>query len=149
MLPDDVFRDRLEQTLVDIENTVSKMDDCAAVDVAVSARYWRVIVVPKEILACPFELMITSDQKFSLKLADEVHEGLPVEHFELFPRLIRAIEAGRVEKITKLSADTDELLAVEMCVRLEPGPDWRRERRLIPLVAPEVWRTHRYLCYRR
>jgi hypothetical protein len=149
MLPDDVFRDRLEQTLVEIEKSVAKMRDYAAVDVAASPRYWRVVVLPFFAAACPMDLMIKADQTFSLKLAGEAFEDRPVEHFELFPHLVRAIEAGHVEKISKHDAMTDALVAIEMRVALGPGWDWLGERRIAPVTSAEEWRTHRYLAYRR
>lgn len=149
MLPDDVFRDRLEKTLVEIETSVARMRDYAAVDVTATPSYWRVVVLPVVPEACLFELMITSKQTFSLKLAEETFENLPVEHFELFPHLVRSIEAGDVEKISKSHAMTDELFAIEMRVALGPGWDWRGERRIAKSLPGEVWRTHRYLPYRR
>ncbi|WP_423415364.1 hypothetical protein RLW55_01565 [Hyphomicrobium sp. B1] len=149
MLPDDVFRDRLEKTLVEIETSVARMRDYAAVEVIATTAYWRVVVLPIVPEACPFELLITSKQTFSLKLAEEAFEDLPVEHFELFPHLVRSIEAGHVEKISKFDAMTDELVAIEMRVALSPGWDWRGERRIAKAPPEEVWRTHRYLAYRR
>jgi len=149
MLPDDVFRDRLEKTLIEIEAMVPNIRDCAAVDVTASAHYWRLVVQPYLAEACPFELLINSNQKFSLKLADETFENLPVERFELFPHLVRAIEAGHVEKISKLDTMTDVLVAVAMRVELKPGWDWLGERRITTLPSPAEWRTHRYLSYRR
>ncbi|MBS0251710.1 MAG: hypothetical protein JSR78_11680 [Proteobacteria bacterium] len=149
MLPDDVFRDRLEKTLVEIEAAVARMRDYAAVDVTATPAYWRVVVLPVLPEACLFELLITSKQTFSLKLAEETFENLPVEHFELFPHLVHAIEAGRVEKISKFDAMTDELVAIEMRVMLGPGWDWRGERRIAKAPPEEIWRTHGYLAYRR
>lgn len=149
MLPDDVFRDRLERTLVEVEAIVSKMRDCASVNVSATPRYWRVTVVPFFASACPFELMIKSDQKFNLKLASEVFENRPVDHFELFPHLIRAIDEGHVEKISKFDVTTGALVAVEMRVALGPGWEWSGERRIAPPTPSEEWRTHRYLAYRR
>ncbi len=149
MLPDDVFRDRLEQTLVEIEAAVAKVRDFAAVDIAASPAYWRLVVVPVEEAACPFELMIRADQTFSLKLADETAENLPIERFEFFPHLVRAIEEGHVEKISKHSTLTDALVAVAMRVALTPGWDWLHERRITPATSEEEWRTQPYLPYRR
>lgn len=149
MLPDDVFRDRLEQTLVEVEKSVTNLRDCAAVEITASPRYWSVVVFPFLAAACPFELMIKADQTFSVKLAGEAFENRPVERFELFPHLVRAIEAGRVDKISKFDAMTDALLAIEMHVELAPGWDWFGERRIRPPSPAEEWRTHRYLAYRR
>jgi hypothetical protein len=149
MLPDDVFRDRLEQTLAEVEKSAASMRECATVEVKASARYWNMAVLPFQIGACPLELMIKADQKFSLKLADEAFENRPIERFELFPHLVRAVEAGRVERISKFNAMTEALAAIEMRVELEPGWDWREERRLAPASSAEEWRSFRYLPYRR
>jgi hypothetical protein len=149
MLPDDVFRDRLEQTLAEIEKSIASMRECATIEVKASTRYWSMAALPFQTGACPFELMVKSDQKFSLKLADEAFENRPVERFELFPQLVRAIEAGRVERISKFDAMTDALVGIEMRVELEPGWDWLAERRLASVTTAEEWQAHRYLPYRR
>jgi hypothetical protein len=149
MLPDDVYRARLEQTLVDIEAWAAKTRDCAAIDITASQKYWRMVVLPYFPLACPFELMIKSHQKFSLKMADETYEDRPVEHFDLFPALARAIEAGHVERIEKFTAATETPVGIATRVELAPGWDWIGERRISPLVESEEWRTHRFLAYRR
>jgi hypothetical protein len=149
MLPDDVFRDRLEQTLLEIEAHIIKTRDVAAVDVAASARYWRIVVRPFLPQACPFELLINSDQKFSLTLVNETFENLPVERLDLFPALVRAIEAGRVDKIEMLDAKTGFLARTAMRVELAPGWDWLGEHQVGPPADSEEWRTHRYLAYRR
>lgn len=147
MLPDDVFRDRLEQTLVEIETHVANTREWAVVEVAASPRYWRMAVLPFFPGACPFELMIKADQKFSLKLAEHAFEDRRLESFDLFPNLIRAVEAGHVEKISKFNAMTEKLVAVAMRVDLSPDSHWSGEHRLLPPVPSEEWRTHRYLPY--
>lgn len=85
MLPNDVFRDRLERTLIDLEAWAKATADCAEIGIAASERYWRMVVVPNADLACPFELMIKSDQKFGLKLAAETYDDRPIERLDLFP----------------------------------------------------------------
>jgi len=149
MLSNDVFRDRLEQTLVDLESWAAGMADCAEVGIAASDRYWRMVVVPNVDLACPFELMIKSDQKFGLKLAAETYEDRPIERFDLFPALVRAIEAGHVDKIEIFNAMTDRLVGIAMRVGLKPGWDWIADRRIAPPTSAEEWRTRRFLPYRR
>ena len=47
MLPDDVFRDRLEATLVEVEAWATRTRDCASIDVMASPRYWRMVVLPQ------------------------------------------------------------------------------------------------------
>jgi hypothetical protein len=149
MLPDDVFRARLEQTLVEIEAWAGKTRDCATIDVGASQKYWGMLVIPHFHMACPFELIIKSGQKFSLKLADEAYEDRPVEHFDLFPALARAIEAGHVERIEIFDAATDTLVGITTRVALAPGWDWIGERRIAPPVDAEECRTQRFLSYRR
>ena len=149
MLPDDVFRGRLEQTLVEIEAWAGKTRDCATIDVGASQKYWGMLVLPHFPTACPFELIIKSEQKFSLQLADETYEDRPVEHFDLFPALARAVEAGHIERIEILDAATDTLVGVRTRVELAPGWDWIGERRIAPPVESEECRTHRFLPYRR
>lgn len=149
MLPNDVFRDRLERTLVDLESWAAAMADCAGIGIAASERYWRMVVVPNVDLACPFELMIRSDQKFGLKLAAETYEDRPIERFDLFPALVRAIEAGGVDNIEMFNAMTDALVGIAIRVELAPGWDWIGDRRIAPPAPTEEWRTRRFLPYRR
>ncbi len=149
MLPDDVFRSQLEKTLIEIEAWAESIRDCAAAEVTASPRYWRLAVTPVYSSACPFDLLINSDQKFSLKLANENFEGRPVERLDLFPALVRAIEAGRVDRIEMLDCKTGFLARVAMRVGLVPGWDWLGERRVGPHAESEEWRTHRFLAYRR
>lgn len=149
MLPDDVFRDRLEKTLIEIETHVAKTRDNAAVEIAASPNYWRLIMLPYCAAACPFELMIKASQKFSLKIAEETFEDLPIEGFDLFPKLVQAIEAGRVDRIEMLDSKTGFLARIAMRVELAPGWDWLGEHQVGPPADSEEWRTHRYLAYRR
>ncbi|MBS0232641.1 MAG: hypothetical protein JSR99_04055 [Proteobacteria bacterium] len=149
MLPDDVFRDRLEQTLIEIETHITNTRECAAVEVIASPHYWRMVVMPFFPDTCPFELIVKADQKFSIRLADQTFEDRAIEDFGLFLKLLRAIEAGRVEKILKFNAMTEELVAIAMRVSLELDRDWRGEHRLAPIAPSEEWRMHRYLPYRR
>jgi hypothetical protein len=154
MLPNDVFRERLEQTLVDLEAWAQGNQDCADIEIAASERYWKMAVVPHFPRACAFELLIDADQTFGLMLQNEVYENRPIERFDLFPKLVTAIAAGRVERIETLNALTDLLLAIEMRVELADGWDWIGSRYLpVPslsaLKADEERRTYRFLPYRR
>lgn len=149
MLSDDVFRDRLEQTLVDIEAWAAGIRDCADVGIAASERYWRIVVVPGEDLACAFELLVKADQTFDLRLAAETYEDRPIERMDLFPALVRAIEAGHVDKIEMYNVMTAALAGITMRVELKPGWDWIGQRRIAPSGPAEEWRTRRFLPYRR
>jgi hypothetical protein len=154
MLPDDVFRHRLEETLVALEAWAGDTRDCAAIDISASPRYWHMSVAPQADGTCPFELMLQSDQTFTLKLVDEVYEDRPIERFDLFLGLVEAIAAGAVDRIETFNAQTEIPLGVEMRVELAPGWDWIGAHRVTPrpvraLEAEEERRTHRFLPYRR
>jgi hypothetical protein len=154
MLPDDVFRDRLERTLVDLEAWADGMRDCAEIDIAASPRYWRMSVAPHIAGGCPFELMINSDQTFDLRLASEVYENKPLDRFDFFVKLANAIAAGRVERNETRNALTGVLLAIGMRVEIQDGWDWTGVRRVTPVPLPaleadEERSTHRFLSYRR
>ena len=154
MLSDDVFRDRLEQTLVDLEAWASGMRDCAEVEITASPHFWRMSVAPHIAGACPFELMINSNQTFSLRLASEVYENRPLDRFDFFLKLVNAIADGRVERTKTRNALTGVLLAIGVRVEIEDGWDWIGARRVTPeplpaLEAEEIRSTHRFLPYRR
>ncbi|MBA2126649.1 hypothetical protein DLM45_10510 [Hyphomicrobium methylovorum] len=154
MLPDDVFRERLESTLVELETWAETTRHCADIDIGASPRYWRIEVVPHFSGACPFALMLSANQTFTLELAGERHSDLPIEHFDLFPRLARAVRVGNVERIETLNALTKVLLMVEMRVSLGDNRDWIGQRRIVPqnldvLLDSEERTAHRFLAYER
>lgn len=86
-------------------------------------------VAPHFSRACPFQILLLATPQFSLDLAGEVYEDKPVDRFDIFPMLARAIAAGRVERHDLVSAMTGTLEAVEMRVQLEDGWVWVGERR--------------------
>lgn len=154
MLSDDVYRDRLEKTLVELEAWANEMRGSADIAITASDRYWRMAVAPFLSSACPFELLIKADQTFDLALNREVYENRPVERFDLFPTLAKAIAAGRVEKIVTRNALTGILIDIATRVELAPGWDWIGSRKVLknfvrPLEADEERQTHRFLSYDR
>lgn len=153
MLPDDVFRDRLEETLVGLEAWANETRDCAVIDIAASPRYWRMSVTPHMAGACSFELVVKADQTFDLRLDREIYENEPVNRFDFFPRLAAAIAAGHVERIETLSALTGALIEIEMRVELADDWDWTGRRRVAPSLHTgdllEERHSHRFLPYRR
>jgi hypothetical protein len=155
MIPDDVFRERLEQTLIELETWADKTRDCAEIDIAATGRYWRMTVTPLFPGSCRFELLINSNQTFDLSLDGEVYENKRIDRFDLFLNLVTAIAAGRVEKIETRSTLTNILIAVEMRVELRKGLDWIGSRTVLksPLLhvlqGAEERRTFRFLAYRR
>jgi hypothetical protein len=154
MLSDDAFRERLEQTAARLDAWAERMRPHAHCTITRGSGYWNLCAKPFLPRACPFDLILKSDQTFSLKLDSEICENKPIDRFELFPQLVSAIEEGRVEKIETFNALTDSLVAVEMQAELAPGFDWIGCRRVVSftptsLSAAEQRRTYPYLAYAR
>jgi hypothetical protein len=154
MLPDDVFRERLEQTLVDLETWAEETRGAADIAITASDRYWRMVVKPFFPGACPFELLIKASQTFDLGLDREAYENKPIQRFDLFLILVKAIVAGQVERIETRNALTGILTNVAMRVELAPGWDWIgsrtvQKRFIRPLEADEEQSIHRFLSYNR
>jgi hypothetical protein len=154
MLPDDVFRVRLEETLIELESWAAAMRECADIEITASEQYWHMTVNPWLKRACPFELLIDSKQTFALALNAEAYDNAPIDQFDLFPKLARAIASGRVEKIETRNALTGILIAIAMRVEIAEGWDWIGhrivlERSLDTLGQEEVCETSRYLPYQR
>jgi len=154
MLSDDVYRDRLEKTLIELETWANSMRGSADIAIAGSDRYWRMAVSPFLPSACPFELLIKSSQTFDLALNREVYENRPVERFDLFPKLVTAVADGRVERVETRNALTGILIDVATRIELAPGWEWIGSRKVLkhfirPLEANEERQTHRFLSYDR
>ena len=154
MLPDDVFRERLEKTLVDLETWAEETRGSADIAITASDRYWRMVVRPFFQGACPFELLIKASQTFDLALDREAYENKPVQRFDLFLILAKAIVAGHVERIETRNELTGILTNVAMRVELAPGWDWIGSRTVLkrfirPLEANEEQSASRCLSYSR
>ena len=154
MLSDDVYRDHLEKTLVELEAWANATRGSADIAITASDRYWRMAVVPFLPSACPFELLIKADQTFDLMLNGEVYENRPVERFDLFPKLATAIAAGHVDRIETRNSQTGNLLDIATRVELAPGWDWIGSRKVLkrflqPLEANEERQARRFLSYDR
>ena len=154
MIPDDTYRDRLAATIGALSDWAQSVKDAAHVDITNSDAFWKLRVEPRAPGACPFELLFDGHQQFSLALADEIYENRPVDRFDFFLMLVRAIERGGVERIESRNALTDALAAIEMKVELGDGWAWVGERRVGSRAAlksdgGKVHRTARFLPYRR
>jgi hypothetical protein len=154
MLPDDVFRERLEKTLIELETWAGETRGSADITITASDRYWRMVVRPFFPGACPFELLIKANQTFDLVLDHETYEDKPIQRFDLFLILAKAIAEGRVERIETRNALTGILTNVAMRVELAPGWDWIGSRTVLkrfirPLEADEEQSTYRFLPYNR
>ena len=154
MIADDLFRDRLEATLLELEAWADATRFLADVAVNATSTYWGMAVAPLASGACPFELVIDRDQTFSLQVAQEIYEKKPIDRLDLFPRLARAIALGHVEQVETSSALTGAALAFESRIGLGDGWAWVGERRTGArlsrrLDTPTLRRVTAFLPYRR
>lgn len=154
MFPDDVYRSHLSDTIAALETWAQGMADCASIETQMQPSFWKMAVTPLAPGPCPLELMLRADQQFNAQIGGEIYEDKPVDAFSFFPMLVRAVAAGRVERISVKNALTGALEAIETRVTLEDGWAWIGERRLIARSqrkgdAAQVQNTHRFLPYRR
>lgn len=155
MYSDDVFRSRLEQVIDDLERWGAETRDCADIKItAAPGYYWKLRAEPLMAGACPFEILLLSSPHFSLDLAGETYEDKPLDRFDFFLMLARAIEAGHVDRIETRSALTGALEAIESRVELEDGWAWIGERRIGGRTSRKIEgaqevRARRFLPYRR
>lgn len=153
-ISDDVFRDRLATTIAALDAWALQNRDVADIETSSGSTHWRLRSLPHQRGACAFELVLTAEQTFSLNLGGEIYEGRPIDQLDFFPMLVRAVAAGRVERIQTLNAMTGAREQVDMRVTLEDGWAWIGERRtglrgLRRLEANEERRCEPYLAYRR
>lgn len=128
MLPHDVFRARLDQTIASISYWVPSIADVADVEQVHDESYWRLKVTPKVANACAFELVLRNDQKFDLMIAGEVYEDRPIEVVEAFLPLVDAVARGNVEQHHWTSTATGTERGLETRVTLADGRIWRDGR---------------------
>ena len=153
MFSDDVYRNRLSTVIETLEAWAREHRDVTNAETSANASHWKLLVAPHVAGACPFALMLRADQKFDVQIADEIYEDKPVDTFEFFPMLVRAIAGGNVERVAISSALTGALEAIETRVTLEDGWAWIGERRLGRTArrtdGAQQLRAHRFLPYRR
>ncbi len=58
MLPDDVFRSRLQATIMALRYWAPSIADAARLEDTETSDYWKIIVTPAMASACPFELIL-------------------------------------------------------------------------------------------
>jgi hypothetical protein len=151
MLPDDVFRTKLDRTITGLRQWSDALTDCARVEQEDAARYWRLAVRPLAAGACPLELILHHRQRCDLAIAEESYEERAVAEFDLLLPLVEAITNGRVLTRFKKSANTGAALAVETHVQLAGGEVWQATRRLRPhtIPGPTILEDRWFLPYRR
>lgn len=153
MFSDDVYRSRLSEVIATLDAWADSERDCARITTSSTPNFWKMTVAPEVAGACPFELLLRSDQRFNVQIAGEFYEEKPVDTFEFFPMMARAIARGNVEHIEVANALTDALEAVETRVTLEDGWAWIGERRIARparrVDGAQQLRSHCFLPYRR
>jgi hypothetical protein len=151
MLPDDVFRARLDRTVAGLRQWGQSISDCAKVAEVQESNHWWFVAIPHVTGACRFELILHHAQKYDLALGGEAYENRPVDELDRLLPLAEAVAAGRVLARHKTSANTGMPLAVETIVRLPDGEVWQADRWLRPLrlVGPTTLEDQWFLPYRR
>jgi hypothetical protein len=154
MLPDDLFRTRLQATITALRYWAPSIADAAHLDQAETSDYWKIAVKPNVASACPFELILHADQRYDLAVAGESYESRPIESFELFLPFVQAIADGSVVQRHWLSRLTGLERSVETLVTLANGGIWREVRggaNPMPSLDDDgtELRERRFLPYRR
>jgi hypothetical protein len=155
MLPDDVFRSRLQTTITALRYWAPSVADAARLEETETSDYWKIIVTPTVASACPFELILHADQRYDIAIADQTYESRPIESFDWFVPLASAIADGRVVRRQWISRLTGLERSVETLVTLPNGGIWREGRGEAPPRTPTIeddvteLRERRFLPYRR
>jgi len=154
MLPDDVFRARLQTTITALKYWAPSIADAARIEETESGNYWKITVVPRLANACSFELILHFDQRYDLAIGEEAYEGLPIESFDLFLSFVEAVAAGNVVQRHWVSRLTGLERSVETIVTLAGGGIWHEARgdaRGLPSLEDDgtELRERRFLPYQR
>jgi hypothetical protein len=154
MLPDDVFRSRLQSTITALKYWAPSIADTARVEEVETGNFWKISVAPGLANACPFELIMHFDQRYDIAVSDESYEGLPIESFDLFLPFVEAVADGNVIQRRRVSRLTGLERSVETLVTLANGATWREahgDAQRTPSLDDDgtELREHRFLPYRR
>lgn len=151
MLSDDVYRSRLRSTIECLRYWVPSISDVAHVEEESAPGFWRLAITPHTSGACPFEILLLSDQRYAVQLDGIAFEDLKVEALDDFVPLVDGISAGRVLCSRWTSASTARPLAVRMTVDLGRGRAWSGMTGPAETLAAEgvIEEKRFYLPYRR
>ncbi len=125
MLPDDVFRSRLQTTITALLYWAPSIADAARVQEHETADYFKIAVTPFVAAGCPFELILYASQKYDLAIAGETYEDRPMPSLELFLPFVEAIADGNVVHRQWVSRLTGLERSTETLVTLADGYLWR------------------------
>ena len=154
MLPDDVFRSRLQSTITALRYWAPSIADAAHIEEAETGNYWKFVVAPAQAQACVFELILHFDQRYDLAIGEESYESLPIESFDICVPFVEAIADGNVVQRRWISRLTGLERSVETLVAMGGGGIWREARgepHLMPSLEDDgtELRERRFLPYRR
>jgi hypothetical protein len=154
MLPDDVFRSRLQATITALRYWAPSIADAARLEETEAGDYWKLIVTPMVPSACPFELILHADQRYDIAIADETYESRPIDSFDWFLPFAEAIAEGNVVQRHWISRLTGLERSVETLVTLPNGGIWcegRGANHRMPTLDDDgtELRERRFLPYRR
>jgi hypothetical protein len=154
MLPDDVFRSRLQSTITALCYWAPSIADAAHVEEAETGTYWKINVAPTLAQACAFQLILHFDQRYDLAIGEETYESLPLGSLEIFVPFVEAIADGDVVQRRWISRLTGLERSVETLVTMGGGGIWREARgepHLMPSLEDDgtELRERRFLPYRR
>lgn len=128
MLPDDVYRSRLESVIASLKYWVPGIADVARVEVADTPDFYRLSAAPKLAKACPFELIVRADQHYDLQIAGESYVDRATQSLDMFLILVQAIADGRVVQRRWVSLATGTLRRIETIIALKGGAIWQAGR---------------------
>jgi len=154
MLPDDVFRSRLQATITALRYWAPSIADAAHVEETETGDFWRLSIAPTVASACPFSVVLYADQRYDVSIAGESYEGRPIETFDWFLPLAEAVADGRVIQRQRVSRLTGLERSMETLVALQNGEVWSEGRgafQRMPSLDDDGTELHerRFLPYRR
>ena len=131
LLPDDVFRTKLDRTIAALRQWGQEVADCAKVAEVQEQSHWWFVAIPHARGACRFELVLHHNQKHDIALDHEPYEDRHVGELELLLPIAQATAAGNVFRRFRKSANTGAHLAIETVVRLPDEKRWQADRWLV------------------
>lgn len=149
MLADDTFRSELAVLINKLTSWAEAQREAGAVDIRSGNGFWSVSTRPATQGACPIALVLRSDQKFDLAIGPERIEDRQINDFGFFPKLVKAVSEGLVERKVHTCALTGAKLSHELRVLLGGGEVWSEgQRSSSPVLGERVLEeTRRYLPY--
>lgn len=132
LLPDDVFRTKLDRTIAALRQWGQGVSDCAKVAEVQEKSHWWFVAIPHAPGACRFELVVHHNQKHDIAINHEPYEDRGVEELDRLLPMAEAIAAGNVFRRFRRSANTGAHLAIETIVRLPGDQLWQADRWLVP-----------------